>query len=149
MELNIFCVWKVHELIIAHLLSLYLYLIFYMYVLLIDPKSFLSARTIFHLNVFNNIIYLIPFYWRYLYYSLLLLYFNLYCLLSRFNGDLLFWDFSLSSLWSFYHWNPVLGIPFLPHISSFFSGGHIFFYLLQEKGRMAVKSAKLPSEKPK
>lgn len=94
-----------------------------MYVLLIDPKSFLPVGTIFPLNVFNNIIYLIPFYCRYLYYSLLLLYSNLYYLLSGFNGDLLFWDFSLSSLWSFYHWIPVLGIPFLPHISSFFLEG--------------------------
>lgn len=88
-------------------------LIFCMFLSLIDPKSVCQCIKL-PPYMSSTTLYLIPLCWRYFDYSLLLLYSNLCFLLSGFSGELLFWDFSLSSLWT-YHWILVLGIPFPSH----------------------------------
>lgn len=69
------------------------------------------------LNVFNDIRYLIPLCWNYFFYSLSFLYSNLYYLLSGFSGELLFWDFTLSTFWA--------SLSLDPHFRDSMSSSHL------------------------
>lgn len=89
-------------------------------------------------------IYLILLYWNYFFYSLWLIYLNLYYTASGFFQRAVILNFTLSTMWPSHHQIPIFrdSHVFLTFTLLFWQE-HIFFQYLLKKGRIVPESAKL------